>query len=351
MKLFKSFLTLVFVSLLFMTACTNNEPLIEEPQTQESESITTSLNRLGQEYDEDGNLIMTLNSTGNLVFDFCFEFVYPLNLSYNNGSTVSVNSVEELVVIIINSSPELFINGIAFPFDVETYNESTNAIEVSTINNEDEFINLIENCSFDNNDPCNCTNIYDPVCVEILDAAGESLIIEYSNSCFASCDGFNENDFVECEDDGCIYTYEYNPVCVEVIYSNGESEIITFSNESMAICEGYNENDFIDCVNTNDCSEENIENIITECTWIVYNSSTNHSYVFNPNGIVVLTHNNYTENGPWNITTDPSTGEITLTIMQNGSNYYDEWVFDCSSNELIANSTIFSNIEIEMNCD
>jgi hypothetical protein len=112
-----------------------------------------------------------------------------------------VNSLEDLVVVMINSTDELYVNGIAFPFDVETYNDNTDAIEVVTINNEDEFINLLENCDFDEFD-CECFEVYDPVCVEIEAPDGESFTLTYSNACYAACDGFTENDFIEnCNDD------------------------------------------------------------------------------------------------------------------------------------------------------
>ena len=41
-------------------------------------------------------VIEEMNPTNNLVFDFCFEFIYPLSLSYNNEVIVTVNSIEEL---------------------------------------------------------------------------------------------------------------------------------------------------------------------------------------------------------------------------------------------------------------
>ena len=48
----------------------------------------------------------------------------------------------------ITSTEDLYINGISFPFDVETYNEETNAIEIETINNEEEFVTLVEDWRF-----------------------------------------------------------------------------------------------------------------------------------------------------------------------------------------------------------
>jgi len=196
----------MFVALFLVTACTNDEPVSEDQQqTEESESITTSLNQLRTQFDDSGNVIQSDNPAGNIVLDFCFDFVYPLTLSYNNGTTVSVEDLDGLVDVILASTEDLYINGIAFPFDVETFNDDTDDIEVVTINDEDEFIDLLEDCDFDDFETCECFEVYEPVCVEITDPNGEAFTVTYPNACYAECDGFTEDDFLDsCEDD-------YNP--------------------------------------------------------------------------------------------------------------------------------------------
>ena len=144
MKNFKLSIFSVLTVLLAFTSCTNEETIVDTQQnTEESESITTTLGRLSQQYDENGNVDQTNNPAGNIVFDFCFDFVYPIDLSFNTDTTVTVNSLDELIDIYSSSTENLFINGIAFPFQVETYNENSNALEIETINNEDEFFNLL----------------------------------------------------------------------------------------------------------------------------------------------------------------------------------------------------------------
>ena len=187
---------LIFVFITgFFTSCTNNDSVVEEQNIDQSEAITQSLNRLAQQFNNEGNVITSANPSGNIVFDFCFDFVYPLNLSYNNGTTVSVDSLEDLISILINSNDNLYINGVEFPFNVETYNGS-GAIEIVTINNEDDFFNLLEDCDFDAVDECECIEDYNPVCVEVQTPDGESFIITYPNQCYALCDGFTPNNFV-----------------------------------------------------------------------------------------------------------------------------------------------------------
>ena len=97
MKNFKVSIFSVLIVLLAFTSCTNEETIVDTQQnTEESESITTTLGRLSQQYDENGNVDQTNNPAGNIVFDFCFDFVYPIDLSFNTGATVTVNSLEDL---------------------------------------------------------------------------------------------------------------------------------------------------------------------------------------------------------------------------------------------------------------
>lgn len=203
MKNFKLFLlSFVFIAGI-LTSCTNDNPVVEEQQNiEESESITTTLERLSEQFNSQGDVLPTENPTGNIVFDFCFDFVYPLDLSYNNGSTVTVENLDDLINVLINSSNNLYVNGISFPFDVETYDDGSDAIVVVTINNEADFIALLEDCDFNTIDPCECYEVYDPVCVEITAPNGETFLMTYPNDCYAACDGFTQNDFAEnCEED------------------------------------------------------------------------------------------------------------------------------------------------------
>ncbi|WP_299226200.1 hypothetical protein [uncultured Psychroserpens sp.] len=231
MKNFKLLLLSFVIITGFLTSCSNNEPLVEEEQNiQESQAITTSLNQLRQQYNAEGDIIADDNPSGNIVFDFCFDFVYPLNLSYNNGTTVSVDSLDDLILILINSTNELYISGIAFPFDVEAFDDDSDAIEIITINNEEEFLDLLEDCDFNNVIQCVCTEDFDPVCVEVEAPDGESFIVTYPNACFAQCDGFTEEDFVDnCEED-------YNcPGGTDCFTFNFPLTIITDNNETITV--------------------------------------------------------------------------------------------------------------------
>ena len=147
MKNLKLSIFSILMVLFVFTSCTNDDSIVDLPQNmQESETITTVMDLMSQLYDQNGNL----NSDND--FELCFDFVYPLELMFNNGTTVTVNSEEELIDVMMNSTEELYIVGIVFPFDVEVYNETTDAIEIVTINNEEEFAALLESCDFGDGD-------------------------------------------------------------------------------------------------------------------------------------------------------------------------------------------------------
>ncbi|MEY8848418.1 hypothetical protein AB9K26_06370 [Psychroserpens sp. XS_ASV72] len=230
MKHFKLFLFSVVLFAGFLTACSNNESVSENQDIQQSQAITESLNRLSQQFNSQGDVIPSANPSGNIVFDFGFDFVYPLNLSFNNGTTVTVNDLEELISIMINSTNELYINGIEFPFDVEIYDAATDSIIVITINNEDEFLELLESLNWEMQDNCNCTQEFDPVCIEITDPAGVSFVITYPNACYAFCDGFQESDFI----DDCQQDYNNN-TSNDCFTFNFPLTVITDQNQTITV--------------------------------------------------------------------------------------------------------------------
>ena len=242
----KKYVKLIFGFLLILVisiACTNDDSNIELAEVHQSTSIQNALNQLRSYYHEDGTINEEMNPTNNLVFDFCFEFIYPLSLSYNNEVIVTVNSAEELVNVIINSSQELYITGVVFPFDVTLYDIESNELIVQTINNEEEFSNLIANCYF--NDPCICTEEYDPVCVEII--ANDSLIvITFPNSCYAFCEGFTESDLVNCENNTECTIYDLEVITGDCTSDNTYNMTINFQYEEIG------EQEFFDLYARND---------------------------------------------------------------------------------------------------
>jgi hypothetical protein len=251
MKNIKLLFFSMLMALTVLTSCQNNDDIIDDmANVTESASLRSALTNLELIINEDGSLNDMENPTGNIIFDFCFDFVYPINLEYNNGTTVTVNNFEELILVLINSTEDLYIVGIEFPFEVEVFNEDSNEIEIISINNEEEFIALIESCGFDN--PCDCPDVVDPVCVEIIDD-NDIIIITFANACFAECEGFTEEDFIDCGNDSCEDECPdvYEPVCVQT--PNGG--IVEYDNICLAFCDGYDQEDIVNCENDS-CEDE-----------------------------------------------------------------------------------------------
>mgnify|MGYP001794607705 CR=1 FL=1 len=115
---------------------------------------------------------------------------------------------------------------------------------------------------------CDCEFDLNPVCIE--DADGN--IIAFPNACFAECEGFNAEDFVDCGDDGPIFPDcdcdfdEIEVVCVEI----EEGIVIPFPNACFAECEGFSAENFVDCnddgptVPECDCDFEELEIVCVE---------------------------------------------------------------------------------------
>ena len=188
----------LFIGVLILVAsCKNNDAIIKTPKsTEKSVSAKTSMEVLKTHFNNDGTLNDTINPVGNILFDFCFEFVYPVTLSYNNDTEVVVQNFDDLIEILVNMTDALFIDGIAFPFDVQMVENGE--LVTRTITSEEEFFALIDGCIIGDIDECICPAVYDPVCVEVQDPSGENFVVEFPNMCNAECEGFTQDDVVDC---------------------------------------------------------------------------------------------------------------------------------------------------------
>ena len=286
----------------------------------------------------------------------------------------------------MSSTEELYINGIAFPFNVETFNESTNAIEVLTINNEDEFEALLESCDFDETDDCFCTEEYDPVCVSITDSNGESFALLYPNACHAICDGFTEDDFSEeCGEDyviggGECFEFVY-PISVILDYGtpvtvNSREELfnatygvyhvdlvlpldIIIENDIVVTINGYNELEDVieDCFGgvdfVIDCSIEDITNTLVDCLWqIDFIDFNEFIYNFNNDGSYeVGSDNNILTTGTWNFLL--INNDLTINLNADLAVYNDTWlIVNCDEEGLTIESINYPQAEIDsIDCD
>jgi hypothetical protein len=237
--------------MLLVLCCDNSEEINQNEDNNSNSTLMRSMSELMEQFDTNGEVYNMENPTGNMVLDFCFEFVFPIDFQMSDSSIITINSLEELIEILVQSNDDYYINDISYPFDVLVFNGVSNSIEILTIENDEIFNNLLDNCEFESDENNLCYEIYEPVCVLISGVNDEDIIIAYPNDCYAGLDGFNVEDFLdECSTDG--QNYEdgfFNTDCFNLVFpinlmnSNGD-EIAIGSEEAllMYIEQWYSEN-------------------------------------------------------------------------------------------------------------
>lgn len=269
MKKIKILVLLVAVSVATFYSCTDNNPIENEAVAQNSVAMRTAMNEL-----KIANAISDRHSANATAANpFCFTFVYPLTISYNTGTTVTVSSLDGLLDILANETPNLYISGIAFPFQV-MHNGA-----VSTIASEGQFIALLMSCGYTtiNTDLLNsfCFDIVYPMTIVVnnqnVTITSQQGLIPYLNNpsngmaqiVYPLSVNYNNQVVVidniyelyqminNCDD--CICTAVYEPVCVQTT-----TGIVEFGNLCYAQCAGYTQNDLVVCNPSTDCDVFNL---------------------------------------------------------------------------------------------
>ncbi len=95
------------------------------------------------------NLISTKASVQrnktNEAITLCFQFVYPLVVRYNDGSTQQLNDYDTLLQVLLDESSTLHLDGIGFPFEVKEEGSE----DTTTIKDEQEFKMLLSACGYE----------------------------------------------------------------------------------------------------------------------------------------------------------------------------------------------------------
>jgi hypothetical protein len=333
------------LSAVFSTSCSDNEAIENEAVTQESTALRIMVNEikkantLGKGFGVNGGVLI-------------FDFVYPITVSFNNGTVVTVSSQEGLMTILNNENSESYISGIVFPFQVIDQNGVT-----FTIDDEADFWEFLEDqdvATYDN-------YVFSPSCLELVYplsfvttnnqvitvANQEALFDLFSdpnqitviydfvypfnvlvNNQTVSVDNIFE--FYElsssCDENiGCICPTVYDPVCV----ATATGQIQLYPNACTAECDGYTAADFVDCSGNN-----NIFANLGTCFNIVYPTQLMV-------GGEVVTVSNDTDllsylNSPNNNAT--LVFPINVTVMQSGAvlnfTFSDQAIMDVTLNEI-----------------
>lgn len=296
MKTFKILVLLLAFTTVTFYSCSDSNPIENESTAQKSIALRTVLNELKS----------VNNITGRLTNPFCFDFVYPVTFSYNNGTAVTVATFEGLLDVLSNESSTTYIAGIVFPFQVMGNGA------ITTINNEEEFTALVQSCGFntflDDLNNTFCFDIVFPINVqlngqvtavnsleELLNIGNDptsngEIQIVFPISVIYNNDTVVVNSIYEfyemtnnCDQGGCVCTQEYAPVCVQT--ANG---IVEFGNMCYAECAGYTQNDLVPC-NPNSCNITNLEVTVGNCNPdFSYPLTINFSYVNAPSTTFIV---------------------------------------------------------------
>ncbi len=121
------------------TTAENKDNQLKVKSSETTKKVTTNLNaKVGT---NDNATSTDVNQ--RLEFDYCFNFVYPITLSYNNGTELEVTSSTQLLSVVRALTETQYINGIGFPFSIETSNGA------QTIADEAAFQAAINSCDTD----------------------------------------------------------------------------------------------------------------------------------------------------------------------------------------------------------
>lgn len=256
----------IFLSLVFIfMSCSNNDDNTNNDNT--SGDVVQSLATrayLNSVMGSAGTLSISSGSSANL----SFTTVFPIEVTYSNGTTITINSMEGLKEAVYNETSALHISNIVFPFSVTNSDN-----DVVIINNEDEF----ESVLFSIDSITTIDEFFDSItCFEfifplsVIDNDGQTITIsdseslqnmlstisesgywmdfvypfqiEYSGEVVTIQDVWEFYSYVDCNPDGWYCTFDYNPTCVET--PNG---VLQFDNPCWAIQAGYSESDFVSC--------------------------------------------------------------------------------------------------------
>lgn len=180
---------------------------------------------------------------------------------------------------------------------------------------------------------CNCPEIYDPVCV----ISPNGFPLSFSNSCFAECAGYGQDQQFTCLTDSLDCNFFPFPVCVAT--SNLPDSLIYFETACAAIDAGFTYDDLLDCGNANECTAQ-INYYVASSDGLTYDFQAT-----NPNGSSFITYNwNFgdgtTSNaatprhvfaayGEYTVMVDVTIGDCTtseaiiVTVAEGNGNYYD----------------------------
>ena len=255
----KDYVVILFFLFVFgLYSCTDGDPIEKEFETTKSVSLRYALNQIKKDNGIDGR---------NALATSCFNFVYPLRLTYNNGTDVTVSSFDGLLNLLSSENQYLYIDAISFPFEVA----SNAGGQPLPIFDETGFQNILDNCGVaDFNDYIMNGTCYDFIFpFTVINHSHQTAVMNNHNHLMSMITQSNGSyildlvypftvsknnqsvviqniyQFMEYNDDcsdPCNCPPVDDPVCVQT-----SSGILQFQNECIANCAGFTTADFVNC--------------------------------------------------------------------------------------------------------
>jgi hypothetical protein len=233
---------IVLFSIVVFIGCSEDKQTEDQTvETAVSQALRIALNRIINNANPSGRLQFTTTNIDAGQINLCFDFVYPITLSYNTGTNVVVNSIDDIVSLLQNETNNAYLNGIAFPFQI-VFLENMTIIEIA---DEQGFEALNFNC--------NDSYYVDDAFIEFdcFEFQFPISVVNTNNEVFAALDLMSLYNLIENTATGEIidFVYPFNilvgeeTVVVENMYQFSEILSICYENDFENPDAGNTEND------------------------------------------------------------------------------------------------------------
>lgn len=118
------------------------QPAVNPVEIVSSKALRTSLEAIRENFSA---TTAAQRNKAKEAITLCFQFVYPLVVEFNDGSTQQLNDYDTLLQVLLDESNALHLTGIGFPFEVQKEGSE----KITTLKDEQEFKILIAACGYD----------------------------------------------------------------------------------------------------------------------------------------------------------------------------------------------------------
>lgn len=217
------------------------------------------------------------------------------------------------------------------------------------IENEEQLEDFIEQCEDDDDEVIECVDFAYPISFSVFNNEFDfidTVVIESDQELYVFLDELEDDD------NALIVSLNY-PVTLE--YANGETVEVNSNQELAEAIEAAQDDCDDDDDDGNDCSEDEIAELLTDCPWDIedeFNDFVDYEIEFNENGSLSITEGDAVIEGFWNLSVSDQgiiLNLFDLTALQDDLG--GEWlIIECGDDELVIERDDFT-IELEQDCE